>query len=99
MQAEEAVEIEHRFPRDIDARPHGLVLRLGVRHDNIQTVGGAALKNYDEALGARAGLSRAKRGASQKAGHRRGSDHGEGAIAKKYATSDWHKKSLSALSF
>ncbi len=55
MQAEEAVEIEHGLARNIDAGPHGVVLRLAVRNHDVQAVGRAALKNYDQTLVAHAG--------------------------------------------
>jgi hypothetical protein len=55
MQAEEAVEIEHRLARNVDGGPHGVILRLGVRDDDVQSVGRAALEDDDQALGASAG--------------------------------------------
>jgi hypothetical protein len=64
-----------------------------VRDHDIQTVGCAALEDYDETLGARTGLGGAERGARQKAGDGGGADDGEAAVAKKYATSDGHKDS------
>src|SRR5277367_295150 len=96
MQAEEAIQIDDRLTRNIDARPHRVILRLGVGHHNVQAVGRSPLENHDQALGARPGLRSAPRGASQKAWHGRRADNGECAIAKKYATSDGHKKSLFA---
>ena len=99
MQAEEAIEIDYGLARNVDAGPHRVILRLGVRHHDIQTVGGAALKDHDQPLGARARLSRAHSGASEKTRHRGRADDGKRAVAKKYATSDGHKKALLALGF
>ena len=48
MQAEEAVEVNHRVSRDVDGWAHGVVGRVGMRHDNVQTVRGAALENDDQ---------------------------------------------------
>ena len=47
MQAEEAIEIDDRLSGNVDAGPHRVILRLGMRHDNVQAVGCAALKDYD----------------------------------------------------
>jgi hypothetical protein len=91
MQAEEAIEIEHSLARNIDAGPHGVVLRLGVRYHDIQPIGRTPLKNHDQAPGARPRRSRAHRGASQKAWHGGGTDHGECAVTKKDATCDGHR--------
>jgi hypothetical protein len=96
MQSEETIKIKHRFARNIDARPHRVILRLPVRHNDIQTVSGATLKNHHQALRARAWFSRAPCGARQKAWHSRRSDYGERAITKKNPTCDGHKMQLSA---
>ena len=45
MQAEEPVEVDHRLARNVDAGPHGVILRLGVRNNDIQAIGRTALKN------------------------------------------------------
>src|ERR1022692_837731 len=93
MQAEEAIEIEHSLAWNIDAGPHGVILRLAVRHNNVQTIGRAPLKNHYPAFGARARLSRAPCGAREKAGHRRRSDNGQSAVTKKDATRDGREDS------
>src|SRR5450631_2107914 len=93
MQPEEAVEIDHRLARNIDAGPHGVVLRFGVRDNDVQAVSGAALKNDDEALGAPAILYCAKGRASEKAWYRRRPDDGERAVAKEDATRNGHENS------
>src|SRR5208337_1833884 len=92
MQPKETIEVEHRFARNVDAGPHGVVLGLGVRDHDIQTIGCAALKDHDKALVTRARLNRAHGCASQKAWHRSSADDCEGAVAKENATSDGHKK-------
>ena len=91
MQAEESVKIEHGLARNINARPHGVILLLAVRHHDVQTVSRAALKNYDQPLGADARLSRAHGGTSKEARHCCGSDDGKRAVAKKDATRNSHK--------
>ena len=50
MQAEEAVEIDHRIARNIDAGPHGVITLLAVRHHDIQSISRAALENDDKRL-------------------------------------------------
>src|SRR5579862_5229706 len=88
MKAEEAVEVENVFARNADAGPHRVILRLGVRHDDVKPIGGAALKNHDQPFGACARRRRTEGGASQKSGYRCRSDDGERAVTKKDATSD-----------
>ena len=60
MQSEKAVKIEHRFLRNIDGWPHGIVVRLAVGHNDVETVGGSALKDDDQPLVANAGVGSAK---------------------------------------
>src|SRR5712691_1341664 len=91
MQAEESIEIKHIFARNIDAGPHGVILRLRMRHHNVQSVSRAALEDDDQAFVARARLRHAPCGTSKKARHRRRTDDGEGAVAQKDATSKCHK--------
>src|ERR1051325_10970220 len=89
MQSEEAVEIDHRFARNIDAGPHCIVLRFSVRNDDVEPVGGAALEDDHQALVARA-LDRAKGGARQKARDSGRPYDGKSAVAQEYATGDGH---------
>src|SRR5271169_1254974 len=91
MQSEPAVEIEHRLAGNVDAGPHRVVLRLGVRDNDVQPIGGAALKDHDQALRAATVFDGAKSGASQKTRNGRRADHGHSAVAKEYAASDGHK--------
>src|ERR1700689_513862 len=99
MQPEEAVEIEHRFAWNIDARPHRVILRLGIRHHDVETVRRAPLKNDHQALIARPRLSRAPRGTREKAGYRRRAHNGERAVPKKNPTCDRHKNRSWLLAF
>src|ERR1700751_4884092 len=92
MQAEEAVEIEHVFPWDVDAGPHRVIGTLSVRHHDVQTVGRTALENDDETLGTRGGLGGAEGRASQKTRNGSCANDGQSAIAKKYATCDGHRE-------
>src|ERR1700727_2982338 len=98
MQAEKAIEVEHCFAGNIDARPHGVILRLAVRHYNVQSIGRPALKNYDQAFSPRSCLGRTHGGASQKAWHGRGADDCERAVTKKNSTSDGHAQLLTTFS-
>src|SRR5579863_10123733 len=100
MQPEESVQIKHRLARNIDARPHRVILRLAVRDHDVQTIGRAALEDDDQAFRARAraALRRAESGTREKAGHCCGANHGKAAVAKKNATSNGHKKQLLAAS-
>ena len=50
MQAEEAVEIEDLILRDGDGGAHGVVVGLAPGNDDVEAVGGAALKDDDELL-------------------------------------------------
>src|SRR5712691_4332229 len=90
MQAEESIEIKHIFARNIDAGPHGVILRLRMRHHNVQSVSRAALEDDDQAFVARARLRHAPCGTSKKARHRRRTDDGQRAVAQKDATSKCH---------
>src|ERR1700733_2203381 len=94
MQSKKSIEIEHRLLWNIDAWPHGIVLRLGVRHYDVQSVGGAALKNDHQPLGACSGLSSPESRARQKTGYRRRADNGKRAIAKKNTARNRHHHSL-----
>src|SRR5580700_853699 len=91
MQPEKSIKIEHSLARNIDARPHGVILRFAIRHHNIQTISRAALEDNDQPLGACTRLGRTHGSASQKARHRRRANHGKRAVAKKNSTSNGHK--------
>ena len=92
MQPEESIQIKHGLAWNIYARPHRVILRLTVRHHNVQPVGRPALKNHDQPLGAGTRLSRAHGCTSEKAGYRRRADDGERTVAKKNPTSNGHEK-------
>src|SRR5581483_1980025 len=96
MQAEESVEIENRFLRDVDAGPHGVILRLPMRHHDVQPVRGAALKNYNQALGSPAILNGSERRPFEKTRQRCRADHGQCTVTKKNPTSDGHRKLLAS---
>src|ERR1700733_8345134 len=91
MQSEESVEINDRLPRDVDAGPHRVILRFGVGHNDVQSMGGAAVEKHTEPLGSPAILNRAKGRSSKKTWHGGRPDNGEGAVAKKNAACDRHK--------
>src|ERR1700733_8020090 len=94
MQPKKTVEIDYRPARNVDAGPHRIVLRLGVRHHDVETIGCATLENYNQPLGASRRLGRPPCGTSQKAGHRRRSNDHETAVAKKDSTCNRHKSFL-----
>src|SRR5580693_5536317 len=97
MQAEEAVKIEHGLARNVDAGPHRVILRLAIRHHNIQTVGRPTLEDHHQALGARTRLSRTHCGASKKTRHGRRPDDRKRTVAKKNPTCNGHKNSSQLL--
>src|SRR6266568_5145297 len=96
MQPEEAIEIEHRLAPDVDAGPHRIVLRLGMRDDDVQPIRSAALKNHDEPLGAPASLDGAVSSAGEKTRHGGSADNGERAVAQEDATRNGHGEPLLA---
>ena len=67
MQSEKTIEIDDVFSRNVDARAHRVIRALAVGYDDIESVGGATLKNDDQALGLSARIDRAERGAGQDA--------------------------------
>src|SRR5580658_41083 len=93
MQPEKSIQIEHRLARNINARPHRVILRLAIRHANIQTISRPARKDHDQAFSAHTRFNRAHGSASQKARHGHSTDHGESAVTKKNPTSNGHKNS------
>src|SRR5439155_7028084 len=95
MQAEEAVEVNHRASRDIDGWAHGVVGRVGMRHDNVQTVRGAALEDYDQAFVLRSGFLCAVCGASEESRYSGRAHDGKRAVPQKYASRNCHKQLLS----
>src|ERR1700688_1187464 len=97
MQSEKAVEIEHGFLRDIDGRPHGVVIGLAVRHNDVEAVGCSALEDHDQALGANSEIGGAKGRAGEKARQRGRPYYSQRAVAEKNATSDGHKNQFSVL--
>ncbi len=88
MESEESVEIDDRVARDVDGRPHRIVGALGVRHDDIEAVGCAALENDDQALvlGARR-LSRV-RCAREECGNGCRAYDSEAAVSQEYPPCD-----------
>ena len=90
MQSEESVEIDHRLSRNVDAGPHRVILRFGMRYNDVQSIGGATLENHDEPLGATAILNRTKGRSGKKAWNGGRPDDGEGAVAKKNAACNGH---------
>src|SRR5580765_3928327 len=95
VQAEKAIEIEDRFPGNVDAGPHGVVLRLAVRDDDVESVGRTALEDHHQAPGASGVLGGTEGGAGQEARDRGRADYGESAVAKEDAAS-WHETAPSS---
>src|SRR5207248_9879064 len=98
MQSEEAVQIEHRLAGNINAGPHRVILRLAVRHNNVQSIRGASLEDNDQAFGAPGSFDRAICRAGQKTWNGCGADNGKCAVAKENSTRDGHGKTSFQLS-
>src|SRR5215469_13110401 len=92
MQAEEAIEIEDIFARDVDAGAHRVIGMLSMRHNDVEAVGCAALEDHHQALGSGAGLDRAECRAGEKTRNRGCADDGHSAVTKENATCDGHSK-------
>src|SRR5579864_8026503 len=91
MEAEEAIEIEHRPARNVDAGAHCVILRFVMGNDDVQTIRRTALKNHDQPLIACSGVHSTERGASEKAGNRSRPNDGEPTVPYEYATRNCHK--------
>ena len=94
MQSEKAVEIENRFPGNVDAGTHGVILSLAVWDDDVESIGRPALEDHNQALGAGGVLGGSESGSGQETWHRGRADHGESAVAEENATSDGHNVTL-----
>ena len=81
MEAEESVEVEHLVLRNGDAGAHGVVVLFAIGDDDVETVGGAALKDDDQAAVGN-GRSLGHDGADEEAGDGRGAGEGKGAVEK-----------------
>src|SRR4029078_7572880 len=90
MYPREAVEIKHTAARDIDAGAHRIVGGFGVRDNDVQSVGRAALKDDDRALCIR-GLACTGSCAREKRRHSRRSNHSQCSVTEEYATSNGHE--------
>jgi len=94
MQSEESIEIDHRlivraaWRGNGNRRAHAIVIGLGERHHDVQTVGGAALKQHHQLF--LAGRGRGRDGAAQKSRQRAHADHGDAAIFQKYSPRNFH---------
>src|ERR1700704_6072741 len=95
MQPKEAVKINHTLlsvarTRNSNAGTHAVISLLTVRHHDVQSVGGAALEQDDQALLPRrcgfSGINRSR----QKAGNNAGANNGQRAILQKNSASDRH---------
>src|SRR6516164_3882658 len=101
MQPEEAIEIDHAVTAVFgtgngDAGTHVVVRLLGVRDNDVEPVGSAALEQYDQALAAKPG-ARAAAGrlcgvdcAGEKAGNHAGADNGQRSILQEDSASNRH---------
>src|ERR1035438_4506689 len=98
MQSEKAVKFENRLLRNIDRRTQGVVTGLAVRHNNVETVGGAPLEDDDQALRPDSRSGSAKRGAGEETRERGGADNCQRAVAEKNSSSDRHQNQPSAVS-
>src|SRR5439155_7616182 len=90
MQAEEAVQIEHRASRDVDGRAHRVIGLLAVRNDNIEAVGCAALENNHESLVPITGFERAVSSACEECRDGGSTRDRERTISQEYPPGDSH---------
>src|SRR5882724_966400 len=97
MQSKETVKIEHALARDGDAGPHAVIRLLTVRHNDVQTVGGAALKQNDQALFARSSGFRGVYRARKKTRDHAGAYYGQRAVLQENSASNEHGFSLNAV--
>src|SRR6516162_5960600 len=94
MQPEEAVQIKDRTPGNTDRWSHGVIGRFAMGHDDVQTVGGAALENDNQAFVLRTRRDGSLRRTREKRGQGGGAYDGEGPVLHKYAACDRHKSGL-----
>src|SRR5579872_6005875 len=92
MQSEKAIKVDYGVARNGDAWTHLVVERLGVGNYDVESVGGAALEEHDQALGgaAVAGLLCGVSCAGEKAGDGRRSYDRQCSVLKKYTPCDRH---------
>jgi hypothetical protein len=80
MEAEEAIEVKDLTLQDGDGGPHGVVVGLAVRDNDVEAVHGAALEDDNQAMtGEGRGLRQDR--AREEAGDGCRACHGEGAMA------------------
>src|SRR5208337_2641063 len=89
MQPEEAVEIDHLLPRNIDAGPHRVIGALGMRHNDVQAVGRTALKDDHQPL-VGAGFGRAPCCTRKEGRDRRGANYSHRAALQECPSCDAH---------
>src|SRR5664279_5678851 len=90
MQPEEAVEIDHLLPRNIDAGSHRVIGSFAMGNNNVQAIGGTTLKDDDQALVAGAGLGRAPCCPRKEGWNCRGADDRHRAALHKCPSRDTH---------
>ena len=95
MQPEESIEIDDLVGRDRNAGTHGVVILLAIRHDDVEPVRRAPLKNDDQpAVRSRGAFC--QHGADEKAGNRGGSGQRQCAFVEEEAAIGLHDGSFSA---
>jgi len=93
MQPEKSVKVDYRIARDVDRRPHRVISLLAVGDYDIESVGGAALEDDNQALVLEAERLNRMSGAGKESWNRSGTHDSKATVAKKYTASDWHKNS------
>jgi hypothetical protein len=91
MQPKETLKVKHALPRDGDAGTHVVIRLLTVWHNDVQSIGGASLKENDQALCARSSSFRSINSACEKAGNHAGANDGQRAIFQENSASNRHK--------
>src|SRR5271165_35741 len=90
MQTEEAIEVNHLLPGNIDAGPHRVIRLFAMRHHDVQAVGCTALKDYHQPSVVGAGFSRAPCCSRQEGRDRRGADYGHRAALQECPSCNAH---------
>ena len=97
MQAEEAIEIDDLVLRDRDGGTHRVVVLFFVGDDNVESVGGSALKDNHQAAAGVAGGSFGEHGADKKAWDRGRARDGKGTVAQEKSPGGLHCASPSSV--
>src|SRR5271157_1784229 len=90
MQPEEPVQVDDLLLENVDTRPHLVISSLGVRNNNVEPVGSAALEYHHQPFAFGIRLAGPKRRAGQKCGNRRGAHHRHRSALQECPSRDAH---------